>query len=247
MAYVAIPAGSSSSSSTPTTFGAYFGQVFQNLTGLSPLQIVPYVSNFTNYQDNASGGAGSGSQGGGSGGTGASVAYNATGNGIITLTGPTSGAGFADLTNSQAGNNQITNARSKKWLVAGWVANNHAPGAASETSLGLIVNGATYVGMGFVGAVATWRYVLGTIGAMTNVADTGITIDNTGNVYKWFYLRSDTTSLFLCPDVLAGAAEQTVDVVGSLPNTAARPYFSVHGAGASDKVQLAGYCCFNEF
>lgn len=234
--------------STPTTFGAYFSQLFQNKTGLSPLSIVPYVSNFTNYTDNVIGAAGSGAQGGAISGTGAAAGYNTLGNGIITLTGPTSGAGFADLsTGMGGGHNQIANARTKKWLVAFLIANGHAPGAASESVFGILVNGATYVGIGFVGALSTWRYVRGAGGAVTSIADTGLAIDSTDLVYKWMYVRNDATNIIVCPDVLAGAPEQTVEASSNIGALTACPYFTVHGTGASDKTEIAGYTCFSEF
>jgi hypothetical protein len=219
-------------------FGGYFKALFQQKTGLSPLLFNVYAEDYLLQGDYAISNYGAFPSG-----TGATTTYSTTtGSGVIKLLGPSSGAGQADISPAvrAAGPfHDLTNARTKKWLVAYRVACGLAPGVNSAVSIGMLVN-TTYLGFGYVGADTNWWYNRGTAGSVAHVLDTAklITVEtppaNTG--FLWMYLYNDGTNLKYCIDVVGGAAEATAEASTNIPASNGSPYIYSRGVGAADIV-----------
>ena len=220
---------------TPDIKG-YFTALFQQRTGLSPLLITSYAEDFL-YQATMQPADYSAFPSG----TGAAAAWIATtGNGIMKLTGPTTGAGQCDWSTSvrTAGPYPlIANVRTKKWLAAYRVACHAAPDANSQVSIG-IQSGTTFFGLGYVGAAANWQYVRGTDGSVANVTDTGKAIDSGGSQYLWMYLYNDGTNIKMCPDVVGAVAEATAEASTNVPSGTGSAYLYNKGPGAGDIINF---------
>lgn len=233
------PIAAKPSAALTPDFAGYFKALFQQKTGLSPLLIMSYAEDYLLQGDFAVS-----NYGAFAGGTGASTVYSVggSGGGVIKLLGPSAGAGQADISNATRAAGpyvDVTNMRTKRWLIARRVASGQAPVAASAVSIG-VISGATYIGLGYVGAVNTWQYVRGAAGAIANILDTTKTITNevppAGTGFLWMYLYNDGTNLRYCIDVVGGAAEAIAEASTNIPASAGYPYLFNRGVGAADLI-----------
>ncbi len=230
--------GTASSACVPPDPIAYITSLFQTKTGLSPLAFSTFGNHFMATQFPVTGGAGSGSQGAQVGGTGATAAYNgAFSGGVIKLTGPSSGAGFADLQNGAGGFNSISNPRTKRWMMAYRAAIGKAPSAASTINLG-ITDGTNYVGLGYTGAASVWAYQRGALPAIATTVNTAKAIDSSDSVFLWMYTYNNGTNIVVNPDLVGGAVETVGEAASAISATAARPYVWNEGTGAADIIEL---------
>lgn len=207
----------------------YMRNLFQGQTGLSQLAWSPAVE-----LDFADGALSTGNRGFQVSGTGAAAAQltSGAGGGVVKVTGPTSAGGFADWCDSSVGPYLLAaDSQTKRWMVGCRVAIGQAPASGSKLSLGVLIAGSTYTGLGFVGAQTTWQYVRG--GVLANITNTGktIVVDSTGvSGYLSMYVGNfDLTNVQYCIDVAGGAASVVAEAVTNLPTGKVAPYFTNQG------------------
>lgn len=243
---VASPVGANPAAALTPDFAGYFKAKFQQLTGLSPLQYSAYCEDFSQQ----SLGIGGGAQGAISSGTGAGWAWdNTLGGGVMTSTAPSSGGGYADWsTGGSLTNGNLGNVKTKHWMTVYRAAITHAPSAASNVWFGPTA-GSTQMGLGYSAGQTTWHYVRGTGSVPTSLVDTGITITSTASppAFFWMWLRSDTTNVKYCFDVVGGCTETTAEASSGLPSTVGgRAYLGNEGTASSDTIKLDAVCVFSQ-
>lgn len=239
---MAVYGRQSGSGGSESGWFGYMRNLFQGQTGLSQLAWSPAIE--FDFADGAQNTAVRGFQ---LSGTGAAATQQALPGGVIKVTGPTA-AGYADWTNSGVGPYAtVSNARTKRWMVATRVAVGTAPASASKVCLGILAAGGTFVGLGYVGAQTAWQYVRGSTPA--NIASTGktIAVDSTGatGYVSMLLANFDLTSVTYNVDVTGGASQVAVEAVTNLPNGVVAPYFFNEGT-AGDIYFLDKVCMYGE-
>ena len=227
----------------PDWYG-YMNTLFQQKTGASPIGISEKWRLHAAWFNLPIGATGNGAISGGAGTQAPTpVAYSATiGGGVIVLTGGSLGNTFADIDSGGPSSfrTQLTNVKTKRWMVASQIGFGKAPAAGSFYSMGLSLSGVApfFIGIGYAGAQTVFNYVNASSGgfqAITNVLSTDKTVpvDNTGATFLTQYVANfDLTNVVVNPDVAGGHADVNGGLVSALSSATASAYLYNEGTNS---------------
>lgn len=222
--YTNIPPASTGASVSADWFGMC-QNAFATATGLDKSLFTEVARSKTGDSSQGTGSTWGGFQ---LAGTSTAVYTNLGMGGIVQA--DASATGYADW--AMAGGTlwqAIPNVRTKRWAVFYRLTIGSTPAANSKFSAGIYTGGGTpYVGLGYAGAVSTWRAGRGAEAMATVVVDTGvaITVSAGGTAgYRTISIGNvDLTNWSYNMDVAASSSYSAVEAVSNLPNLAATPY-----------------------
>lgn len=171
-------------------------------------------------------------------GTGAVQSGTALGTGIVTLLGPSSGAGSIKWWLGPTPQAEIRQLRTSRWMMAMRMAAGATPDSHSVMMAGANNAGVLNTfGIGYVAAASTWHYVRNSVQGV----DLGTAIDGSGSVFVTCYVANfDLTNVVANMNPASGS-DVICEAVTNLVNGASFPEVAVAPSGTvaqQDKLAL---------